>query len=567
MGSFVDKIIKRRSTAATLPYPSTKSCYEQSAKKGGGLCVLADYGIAPPEEMREQQLEERAENIYGAAIEAGLPWGDAEVLDIYDLMERTGPEGFKHIFYDDAFETQRSYHETFLAATKDAINHRVAKILPIIQPDGKIRIATLHHSTVLWAARAMTAHLLPHLKRITFSRNMLRNEKVLLKNPNPNAIVYSADLSKSTDPISIPLARWVLNRIVEKIGRPVWWNQAMNAVITVHKLEYEDQLFSTVCGALMGLGPGWTVLSILNAFCAEDAGAQRGSYAVCGDDLLGFWSESVCDRYERNLQLAGLVANRDKSFRSPTHGVFCERLATRKGQEVQALPCIRIGEACGSRALDGNQGIAVVDHLYRLSQRDPAGYQKTHRILRKMAKRVAVRLAIAPGLAGSLSCGGGGCSKPNALTVLMYYKFGPTPITRAAYDPRITSLRQQLRTAKPKVHGVVAEDVLIEGRAQVEAEWRLLDKTRLPTGGLLKYRDVRKGLFMRQRQVKKAIRQHHGILNTIERETSYALVTPTLKRNVCHALRRRRWGTALNLLQRSWSRTVDESDVHSQPSD
>ena len=68
------------------------------------------------------------------------------------------------------------------------------------------------------------------------------------------------------------------------------------------------------CGALLGLGPSWVILSILNSFAAEEAGASSSSYAVCGDDLVALWTRSQIEGYLAALPLLNLQGNRDKSF-------------------------------------------------------------------------------------------------------------------------------------------------------------------------------------------------------------------------------------------------------------
>ena len=76
----------------------------------------------------------------------------------------------------------------------------------------------------------------------------------------------------------------------------------------------------------MGLGPTWVLLSLLNSFSAWNAGAKRHSYAVCGDDLIGYWDHGIINRYQTCLMRLGLVVNKTKSYISRHGGVFCERL-------------------------------------------------------------------------------------------------------------------------------------------------------------------------------------------------------------------------------------------------
>jgi len=68
----------------------------------------------------------------------------------------------------------------------------------------------------------------------------------------------------------------------------------MDSVICEHKLvdsglEHNGKI--TKCGALMGQGPGWTVLCILNDFAANyNNHMDESAYQICGDDLIGLWT-------------------------------------------------------------------------------------------------------------------------------------------------------------------------------------------------------------------------------------------------------------------------------------
>jgi len=107
---------------------------------------------------------------------------------------------------------------------------------------------------------------------------------------------------------------------------------------------------TTVRGCHMGLGSTWTILSLLNIWAAFNAGAPKGSYKVCGDDLIGLWPRDVVEEYERLIRQIGLKLNRSKSFYGSS-GVFCEKLvlskSVNKGRRTfaQSFDIIKIGEA------------------------------------------------------------------------------------------------------------------------------------------------------------------------------------------------------------------------------
>jgi hypothetical protein len=85
----------------------------------------------------------------------------------------------------------------------------------------------------------------------------------------------------------------------------------------------------------MGLGPTWIILSLVNSYAAWSAGAKRETYAVCGDDLVGYWSRPIATRYETCLEELGLVVNKTKSFFGK-RGVFCERIVEQVNGKAEA---------------------------------------------------------------------------------------------------------------------------------------------------------------------------------------------------------------------------------------
>jgi hypothetical protein len=150
--------------------------------------------------------------------------------------------------------------------------------------------------------------------------------------------LLSADLSKATDHISSELACTTLIHLLEELKAPEWMIAAVPAItknirlfekVSIPTKEGEKSqrvsLGITECGALMGLGPSWTVLSLLNAYAAFKAAIQPQEFAVCGDDLIALANKARADEYERRLRSVCLVPNREKSFRGP-RGVFCEKL-------------------------------------------------------------------------------------------------------------------------------------------------------------------------------------------------------------------------------------------------
>ena len=67
-------------------------------------------------------------------------------------------------------------------------------------------------------------------------------------------------------------------------------------------------------GALMGLGPSWTIMSLMVGWAAKPMGNST-SHQICGDDLVALWPAHNCDWFEARLGFARLVPNKKKSFR------------------------------------------------------------------------------------------------------------------------------------------------------------------------------------------------------------------------------------------------------------
>jgi hypothetical protein len=159
---------------------------------------------------------------------------------------------------------------------------------------GKIRCATKHPADVVISARAITQWLLAKLRNIRTNKSMLRNEVVQLRTLHGQtlttknlAIVYSADLSKATDHVSCATALLVVGTALRSTHAPQWTVDALPGVVGHMVLNIEkgseasDHLKGVPlpCGALMGLGPSWIALSLLNDFAACAAGASPEEFA------------------------------------------------------------------------------------------------------------------------------------------------------------------------------------------------------------------------------------------------------------------------------------------------
>jgi hypothetical protein len=274
---------------------------------------------------------------------------------------------------------------------------------------------------------------------------MLEAEPVDLRWRGEKKVVgYSADLSAATDEISVATARHVLRVALEATAAPSWLLDNVHKVVgplelgvgthaalskgkwsidakeALLDLADERSGAKVTTGAFMGLGPSWVVLSLMNDYAATLAGAQVDSFSVCGDDLVACWPQKVCDRYEEIIRRIGLVPNTKKSHRG-TGAVFCEMFGTvRKstdGWKLRVRPSLRLGEASGAKALEGQSGAGVVDTLRDFGEGVGHERIRAHRMVRNLAKRTAAKLAVkGQVLPGRLRDGGAGRGKATRAT-------------------------------------------------------------------------------------------------------------------------------------------------------
>jgi len=294
---------------------------------------------------------------------------------------------------------------------------------------------------------------MPVLKQVGFTKAMLKNHTVELKNMrDDNCKLYSGDFSKSTDPITNRTSRFVLTEIAKHIDVPSWYADAVTKTCVPMRifksgnklcLDGTEHPERTTCGAFMGLGHGWIVLSILNAWCARRAGAPKGSFNICGDDIIGLWDDETCDKFEACVDEIGLKMNKTKSFRAPS-GVFCERLVTTSSTRRTATgkPCLRIAEACGVNSEAKGDTFACADNCSKAM---------VHRHVRTVSRalgRTRYRTSTSKAAGGTHSQGGGGAGlKADIVTLITYMRNGGlTNVKSGGSSKRLRSLRKYLRT-------------------------------------------------------------------------------------------------------------------------
>jgi hypothetical protein len=410
----------------------------------------------------------------------------------------------------------------------------------------------------MWAAKAVNAILLPYLKRFSITRSALRGyDQYQLHTDDPEAIIYSADLTKSTDPMSVALVRHIFQAVQDAIpDLPNWFAPAIESILGELELEHDGVIRTTKCGALMGMGPGWTALCLLNAFCAHYAGAHRDSFKVCGDDLVGLWPREVCDRYEQNLIAFGLVPNKSKSFRSRQAGTFCERLVGRTGRlTATVFSLVRLGEASGFRACGGEKGRLSHDRLMK---------SKVIRPIRWLVRNTTKRYTLGPKVRGLYTQGGGGQLPPDVLTVVGFFMNGGTKLTMVEEHSKAL---EDVRKLPPSKTGVPIKRVIARIRKHEHDARRRRLRQCIKKPDLKPRSKVRKSYDIRRSKAAKLLREGATLRKTLAhlRENGDSIVPKDHPRDsvfenrVIRLCQHKRYGSAINAIK-DWkeSTLIDE---------
>jgi hypothetical protein len=198
---------------------------------------------------------------------------------------------------------------------------------------------------------------------------------------------------------------------------------------------WEGKEIPTTRGIHMGQGPSWVILSLINVSVALSAGAPRGSFAVCGDDLVGFWDEPTIQRYTDTLEMLGMPVNRSKSFKGQ-RGVFCEMMMRTKASLNSDHKDVKITNVAKSTM--------PVYLSEKYSARFRAGLQDSFLWALEGSKKESVIRRKYPKLPNlPPSCGGGGMRKASRRDYKNLLKKGRTIIS-STHVPgdRATELRK-----------------------------------------------------------------------------------------------------------------------------
>jgi len=347
--------------------------------------------------------------------------------------------------------------------------------------------------------------------------------------------------------MSVELVTFVLNEITSHYDKPHWWDEAQRSVITQLRLESGKTI---ECGALMGVGPGWIVLNVLNAYCAWEASRDMSTFRVCGDDLIALWTPGECDRYEATLARLGLQSNKSKSFRSKEGGVFCERHMTLENGYLRGSFLIRLAEAAGAKALDGKRGADVYERLFEISKR--RGLPRPLRHLASRSARIAVPRAKAR---GTLSQGGAGMSKPDLVSVASYAMYGPTNTTKVTDKHHDVEFRRQLANLPHDPEGIPARDVLVEWKTLRERDYRITNGVSAHSSLAKTRREIVREAYCRRAKTKVALKER-SIYRLLADNDLFVRLDESTRTAVFHKIRHKAYGKAIALLQRTWDRPV-----------
>jgi len=284
----------------------------------------------------------------------------------------------------------------------------------------------------------------------------------------------------------------------------------------------------------MGLGPSWTIMSVMNSYAAIKAGAAKNSFAVNGDDIVGIWPTDVIDRYELICHEIGIVVNKDKSFRGK-RGVFCEQIVEQEGEPGQYVSRaqFRLGELSGVKSIDGQKGHYVSDKLRQIASGwHPTEFRPTPPALRALASRTCQKVCLDRTIPGSLKRGGGGLGRADLLTLKTFLSGGSTSlrdVRKTREEQRATADRIARLKSIPSGNGPRVAEVLTSwvandnGIAEAQGAWRERCKAKKVTA-----REHRKRISCRRAAAKTC-----GLLSLLSSDDCKARYGAKA-RSVCH---------------------------------
>jgi hypothetical protein len=161
-------------TQQCIPLPGGKSCFEQSARNGGAAYALKNKKLTRDDRLRRirpEALAQTREFMGQLMLSRGTSssWADAEAMFNAGNQDLTKPVDLERLANSKSIfakvylkalmkrlphvPLERTFDEQFLHSIQLAKLDPKARLLPIAQPEGKVRVATVHGADSAWAAR------------------------------------------------------------------------------------------------------------------------------------------------------------------------------------------------------------------------------------------------------------------------------------------------------------------------------------------------------------------------------------------------------------------------------
>ncbi|QJT93763.1 RNA-dependent RNA polymerase [Erysiphe necator associated narnavirus 31] len=269
---------------------------------------------------------------------------DAEGGDLIQYMESTRAQSAARMV------------ESFVRWGRDESDRKVVHSATAIGEQGdKCRVITVPPASLFAAGDLCRQRCWPAVKksdsRLFGADTAAKAELSQMRLPG-GSIYVSADLTKATDGFAHDAVRAVLRGLQRAGLDPSSVNLMADTLGVGHRLHYVkyklDQLpvryreraverFETVLGKdgskaeavlvpmvrgiLMGTPCSFTILSILNGWCAAPLGSLT---VICGDDVASATTPETVDNYDRRVTIIGSGLHKRKTFIGHRGLLFCE---------------------------------------------------------------------------------------------------------------------------------------------------------------------------------------------------------------------------------------------------
>jgi hypothetical protein len=453
--------------------PATKACSELKLADGGAMkqCYNALCGLKEIYTKSELWSE-----IYGLNKETSIHDFAMLLTGTTDISHAILTAASNASWMSPEDEMGREIHQLLAG-----FSMKEMEPVPIIDKGGKVRVITKHPALQVTLARHLMGTWVKILKRLGPSRAILAGQEPSLIRMRAEGTqmcyFYSADLSKATDLIPHEVAVMMAKKFCDGFfssmtgGEPEshWLTRTLLQLLEEKEIvgdRLEKQMSTkgvskhlirrltryttrpTSQGIHMGLGPTWVILSLLNIGCALQAGAPATSFVVCGDDLLGWWTEDTIRRYNQNIEKCGMKINAAKSFMSSSSGVFCEGAVQRSRSDRNSAKVVfiqKMGEKYSSeyRKYGRTKKEKFVTAVISAPKNGP------------LAKIIQSRPKGKPEL------GFGGSKKPTRKDLRQAFFRGTRPISQTVVQDEMSRILKEC-TVSTSVQGCIKGDIPID---------------------------------------------------------------------------------------------------------